>query len=104
MRSNARLLEIGALLIILLLAAYLRLANQPNNPAWYTDEGTHLDIARNLVAGRVQYLAVNQSTLLFSRLPVFEVLLAAFMRISNDDMGALRALTGSLGVMTVGVL
>ena len=104
MRLNARLLEIGALLIILLLAAYLRLANQPNNPAWYTDEGTHLDIARNLIAGRVQYLAVNQSTLLFARLPVFEALLAAVMRISNDGIGALRALTGSLGVITVGVL
>jgi hypothetical protein len=53
----------AALFLILALAAYLRLANHADNPGWYTDEGTHLAIAGQLLRGRIQYLAVNQSTL-----------------------------------------
>ncbi len=67
-----------AVLLILALAAYLRLAYNADNPGWYTDEGTHLAIAQNLAQGRVQYLAVKDSTL--------------------------RTLTGVLGVATVGRL
>ncbi len=104
MRSTDRLCEAGALFIVLLLAAYLRLANLYDNPAWYTDEGTHLDIARHLIAGRVQYLTITQSTLLFSRLPLFEVLLATAMRLTDDGVGALRSLTGLLGVSAVAAL
>jgi uncharacterized membrane protein len=80
------------------------LANVATNPAWYTDEGTHLDIARHLLQGRVQYLAINQSWLLFSRLPLFEVLLALLARLHGISMETLRLLTGSLGVLTVAVL
>ena len=42
-------LEAIALGLVLVLAAYLRLANVAGNPAWYTDEGTHLDVAQNLL-------------------------------------------------------
>ncbi len=94
----------AALVPILALAAYLRLANHTDNPGWYTDEGTHLAIARQLLRGRVQYLAVNQSTLLFARLPLFEVLLAGVLRFGGEGMGALRAFTGTLGVASVGLL
>src|SRR5512137_1185384 len=104
MFTRQRLYEFAALLLILILAAYLRLANVATNPAWYTDEGTHLDIARQLLQGHVQYLAINQSWLLFSRLPLFEVLLAALARVNGVSMETLRVLTGSLGVATVAVL
>jgi 4-amino-4-deoxy-L-arabinose transferase-like glycosyltransferase len=96
--------EIAALLLILTLAAYLRLANNADNPGWYSDEGTHLDIAQNLARGRTQYLAINQSTLLFSRLPLFEMLLAGWLDAKGGGIGALRALTGVLGVISVGTL
>ncbi len=96
--------ELAALFLILSLAAYLRLANVATNPAWYTDEGTHLDIARQLLQGRVQYLAINQSWLLLSRLPLFEVLLAALTRLNGVSMETLRIFTGSLGVVTVAIL
>jgi hypothetical protein len=69
--SRARSLEVLALTLILIFGAYLRLNNLPDNPGWYTDEATHLDIARQLLQGRTQYLAVTQSTLLFGRLPLF---------------------------------
>jgi hypothetical protein len=104
MRSKGRFLEVGMLACILALAAYLRLVNLADNPGWYTDEGTHLDIARQLLAGQVQYLALNQSTLLFSRLPLFEELLAMWSRLFGLGMEPLRALTGTLGVISVAAL
>lgn len=104
MLTRQRLFELAALLLILILAAHLRLANVATNPAWYTDEGTHLDITRHLLQGRVQYLAINQSWLMFSRLPLFEVLLAWLARLNGVNMETLRWLTGSLGVITVAIL
>ena len=92
------------LLLIVVLGAYLRLANQPDNPGWFTDEGTHLDIAKNLSHGRVQYFAIEQSTLLFGRMPVFDTLLAALLRAGIGGIQTLRALTGVLGVLSVIVL
>jgi 4-amino-4-deoxy-L-arabinose transferase-like glycosyltransferase len=99
-----RLARVAVLLLILALAAYLRLANVTENPGWYTDEGTHLDVARNLLRGRVQYLAVTQSTLLFARPPLFGLLLAALLRVTSGGIDVLRRLTGALGVVSVGLL
>jgi 4-amino-4-deoxy-L-arabinose transferase-like glycosyltransferase len=104
MLTRQRLFELVALLLILSLAAYLRLTNVATNPAWYTDEGTHLDIARHLLQGQVQYLAINQSWLLVSRLPLFEALLAVLAHINGVNMETLRVLTGSLGVVTAALL
>jgi 4-amino-4-deoxy-L-arabinose transferase-like glycosyltransferase len=93
--------ESAALLLILGLALYPRFANLAHNPGWYTDEGTHLAIASQLQHGRVQYLAITQSTLLFARLPLFEIVLAGLMRLGGEGMGTLRALTASLGAVSV---
>ncbi len=94
----------AALVLILGLAAYLRLANLAHNPGWYTDEGTQLNIAQNLLRGRVQYLAIDQSTLLFARLPLFEFALAGVLGVGDGGIDALRAFTGTLGVAAVGLL
>src|SRR5512135_2085740 len=102
--ARSRWLEPLTLTLILFLAAYLRLAHVATNPAWYTDEGTHLDIARHLLHGQVQYLAVNQSWLLFSRLPLFELLLSGAAFIGGVTMLTLRMITGLLGVISVAVL
>lgn len=103
-RRAARPAEWATLLAIVALAAYLRLANRAHNPGWYTDEGTHLDIAQHLAAGRVQYLAVTQSTLLFGRLPLFDAILAALLRLWGGGIDTLRALSGALGVISVAML
>jgi hypothetical protein len=105
-QAKSRTRETLVLLLILVLAAYLRLANHADNPGWYTDEGTHLDIAQNLLRGRIQYLAINQSTLLFAKLPLFEALLAGLLGLGVGDggMGTLRTFTGALGVVSVGLL
>ena len=104
MRLKPGLPELIVLSAVLLLAAYLRLANLADNPGWYTDEGTHLDIARNLLQGCVQYLAIGQSTLLAARPPLFELLLSVLLGLFGGGIGALRAFTGTLGIIAVGLL
>lgn len=91
-------------LLTLALAAYLRLYRVDQTPGWFSDEGTHLAIARSLQAGQVQYLALNQSTLLAARLPLFELLLSAAVSVGGLSMGTLRTLTGLLGVLSVALL
>ena len=90
-----------ALVLILVLAAWLRLYRAAETPGWYSDEGTHLEIARNLLEGRTQYFAINQSTLLVARLPLFDYLLAGAMRVDGANMQTLRVLTGTLGTLSV---
>jgi hypothetical protein len=98
------LLEGIILILIIALAAFLRLVNLQNNPAWYTDEATHLDIATNLLDGRIQYMSVTQSTLFFARLPLFEIILAAGLKWFGDDILTLRTLTALLNTFSVGLL
>lgn len=96
--------ELGILALVLILAAWLRLANSMDNPGWYTDEGTHILIAQQLARGRIQYMAIGESTLLFAKLPLFELLLALLLRLGGEGMASLRLLTGTLGVITVATL
>jgi hypothetical protein len=93
--------ELLVLAGILGLAAYLRLANVEQSPGWYTDEGTQLEIARNFQEGRVEYFALNRSTLLVARLPLFPGLLALAGNVFGTDMLTLRSMTAWLGVVTV---
>lgn len=89
---------------ILLLAAYLRLHHLSATPGWFSDEATHVEIARHLLDGEWRYLAVGQSTLLFARLPLFEIVLAGMFRVFGVGMGSLRLLTAGCGVASVALL
>lgn len=102
--ADQKFLSGAVLLPILLLAAWLRLANVRDNPGWYSDEGTHLAIAGALAEGEQGYLAVSGSTLLFAKLPLFEGALALLLRCCGEGMAALRTFTGLLGVASVGLL
>ena len=86
------------------LAAYLRLTNIGLTPGWYTDEATHLLIGQQLLNGRFQYLAINQSILLFARLPLFEWLLASVGAIAGLNMLTLRICTAVLTCLTLLIL
>jgi 4-amino-4-deoxy-L-arabinose transferase-like glycosyltransferase len=94
-------LEATLINLILLFAAYLRLWNLEDNPAWYTDEATHLDIARHLLNGENRYLAIDDSYLIFARLPLFEYSLALLFQIFGVSMLVLRGFTAGLGLLTV---
>lgn len=90
--------------LILALATYLRFTNLADNPGWYTDEATHVDIARHLLRGEIRYMAINQSTLLFARPPLFHLLLSLLFRWLGEGLLTLRLLTAALGVASVGLL
>ena len=102
--ARSRWLEPTLLLLIIALAAALRLWRVAETPGWFTDEGTHLEIARHLANGRIQYLSVTQSVLLFARLPLFEWLLAGAVRLFGLGMGTLRGVTAVLGTASVVLL
>jgi 4-amino-4-deoxy-L-arabinose transferase-like glycosyltransferase len=102
--GRQRLVELVLLAVILALAAYLRLENLTDNPGWYTDEGTHLEIAQNLAEGRIQYFAINDSLMISARQPLFELMLAGAIKVFGTSMTTLRSLTGVLGVVSVGMV
>ncbi|MCU0482412.1 MAG: glycosyltransferase family 39 protein, partial [Anaerolineae bacterium] len=90
--------------LILILAGYLRFTNLSHNPAWYTDEGTHLSIAHHMMQGKIQYFAVQDSMLLFARPPLFHACLAVISQVFGEDITTLRGFTASLGVLSTGLL
>lgn len=98
--------EVALLTTILALAAYLRMVNVGSNPAWYTDEATHIDIAHHLADGEMRYMAVQDSTLLFGRVPLFHLVLAGLYQRhpDADPIVVLRTFTGTLGVLSVALL
>lgn len=86
---------------ILILAGYLRFYNLSTNPGWYGDEGTLVEIAGNLLEGRIEYYSLGRSTLLAARLPLFPVLLAGVMRLFGKGITTLRYFTAGLAVSSV---
>lgn len=95
----------AAVLLIAVVAFHLRFTNLTTNPAWYTDEGTQLDIAVHMLDGEWQYLAVDDSMLLFSRPPLFQLLLAAAIKLTNaDPLLVLRTITASSGLIVIALL
>jgi len=97
-------LEGAVVVLILLLAGYLRLANSAGNPGWYSDEGTLVNIAGHMLHGRVQDFALTGSTLLAARLPLYPLLASLWFRIAGPGIPALRLMSGSLGVITCGLV
>ena len=96
---------IGFLVIVLVsLSIYLRLWHIEFNPGWYTDETTHIEIAQNLLKGEIRYFAIEDSWLLFARLPLFGYVLAGIFQIFGAGIGTLRGFTGICGVITSALL
>jgi len=90
------------LAVLLLVGAYLRLANLADNPGWDGDEGYNLNIAANLLAGHAQMFAMRYA---FVQHPPFFYLLGALvMKAWTHDLIALRTLSACCGILTILVL
>jgi len=89
---------------VILLAAALRWDSLAVAPGWYSDEGTLLEIARNLSKGHIQYLGLNQSFLLAGRLPLFVALLALAVKLFGVKIIVLRTLTTILAIISVALV
>jgi hypothetical protein len=101
MRPFVPVLEWACLLAIVGLAAYLRFANLPSNPGWYSDEGTVAEIARHFGEGRQQYFALTGSVLLTGRVPLFPLLVSALTRAGMDGLHAARILAACSSLLAV---
>lgn len=91
--------QIFVIMLVLLIGNFVRFHNLSWNPGWYTDEGTHVEIARHLLNGETQYLGITDSYLIAARLPLFEHLLALWFRLVGVGMFQLRLLTSFLGLL-----
>ncbi len=103
-KNRVREIELISLVAILALAAFLRLVNVADTPDWYTDEATHIDIAHHLAQGEVRYMLITQSTLLFARLPLFQIILSKIFLLAGNDILVLRTFTGILSVLSVALV
>ncbi|MEM9950509.1 MAG: glycosyltransferase family 39 protein [Chloroflexota bacterium] len=92
------------IIIILGIGAVLRFWQLSDAPAWYTDEATHIEIARHLLMGEVRYFAVADSWLLFARLPLFEIILTGLFAVTDVSMLVLRSLTVGCGLLGIVLL
>jgi len=99
-----RAMNLSAFILVMAVAGYLRFTNLQTNPGWYSDEGTLADITRHLLEGRIQVLAINQSTLLAARMPLAPLLASAFTPIGANPLETLRLLAATSGVLTTGLL
>ena len=88
------------IVILLVIASIVRFVNIEINPAWYTDEGTHIEIAKHLIQGKNLYLGITDSYLIAARLPLFEHNLAIWFRLVGVGMFQLRLLTAFIGILT----
>jgi len=92
------------LVLIILLGAYLRLANLRTNPAWYPDEGSYLNIAWNLWQGNMQSFSVGGTLLLNARAPLFPSLLTHLFPLFGYDILVARVATALAGIATIPLL
>ncbi|MBN1681513.1 MAG: glycosyltransferase family 39 protein [Anaerolineae bacterium] len=103
-QSPPRWLEWLVVVLVVILAGVVRLVNLSENPGWYPDEGSWMELTRHTLDGHTQYMVFDGSVLITVKMPVFRFLLAGAALIGGESIGTLRTLTGSLGVLTVGLL
>ncbi|MBI4790105.1 MAG: glycosyltransferase family 39 protein [Chloroflexi bacterium] len=90
-----------AFVLLFALAVYLRVNNLAWNPGWYSDEGSDLNIARNLAEGRLQYFALGGTPLVAARVPFFHFALVGAFSLWGYDVLAARLVAAIAGVATI---
>jgi len=93
-----------AFVSLLIFAVYLRFAYLAWNPGWYPDEGSDLNIARNLMEGRAQYFAIEGTPLVAARVPLFHFLLLGAFAMWGYDILAARMVVAISGIATIVLL
>jgi hypothetical protein len=98
---SLRHLQPVLIISILVVAGLVRFVNLEINPTWYSDEGTLVNIAHNLRNGTWRYMALDGSTLLSARMPLFPIILSFLFRFFEPDIATLRHFTALLGLLSV---
>ncbi|MFQ6015042.1 MAG: ArnT family glycosyltransferase [Anaerolineae bacterium] len=92
------------LMMIVAFGAYVRLVNLRDNPGWYSDEGSDLEMAAHLAYGRGQYYAIGGATFITGHLPLFHLLAAGLVRLLGRDILAVRLPAALSGVLALPLL
>jgi hypothetical protein len=90
------------LLLIVLVSIFFRFINIDTKPLWYADEGANLNIAWNLINGRMQLYAVTYPFM--PHPPLFYLLLGGALKVFGYNLVVGRLITATLGVLTTIVL
>jgi 4-amino-4-deoxy-L-arabinose transferase-like glycosyltransferase len=89
---------LGASALVLLLAVALHLIHLSQTPGWDGDEGYNLDIAWNLLHGRLRMFALTSAFV--QHPPLFYLILALAIRLFGYSMLTLRALAIFYSLLT----
>jgi hypothetical protein len=89
---------LGAAAAVFLLAVALHLIHLAQTPGWDSDEGYNLDIAWNLLHGRLRMFALTSAFV--QHPPLFYLLLALAIRLFGYSMLTLRALAAFYSLLT----
>lgn len=103
-QKSPLILELLLLLLILCLAGYFRILHLDSYPGLYNDEGTQINIAMNMLQGKTEYLGVQDSLLLFMRMPLYPFLLSIIFRFVSPGLEAVRIFSASLGLLTIALV
>ncbi len=91
----------SALILVFILAAFLRFNNLDWNPGWFSDEGSDVNIAHNLMNGEFQYFAIRGTPLVAARVPLFHILLIGAFSIWGYGLTAARYVVAISSLATI---
>ena len=93
-------------MIILTIAAFLRLYNLEAAPGWFLDEGLYFDVARNLRDGErlAGQMEVTFASPYMTAPPVWFLAEAIWMGVFGETMTSFRLFTALCGVVCVGLV
>lgn len=86
------------LLLIVLLSAFFRVYDLGTLPSWYWDEGVNLNIASNLMHGRLQMFSLTYPFV--PHPPLFFLVVMSLFKVWGVSILAIRNVTAACGILT----
>ena len=90
-----------ALLLIILLGAYLRFHHLGTVPHWYPDEGSNVAVAAALARGESAYMVFGQSSFINPRPYLFYLPLIVLFKLGGVDILWARLISASCGFLSL---
>lgn len=90
------------LVVVFVIAVFLRSVNLELIPRWHWDEAANLDITANLLSGRAQVFALKYP--FFPHPPLFFVFAAPFIKLLGASNLSLRVFAATLSTATAVVV
>lgn len=87
--------------VLIIFMLYLHLAHLAWVPGWYPDEGSDINIAKNLGQGRFQYFAIQGTPLVAARTPLFHLSLILAAKFLDYDIFTARLVVAIYNLLTV---